>query len=156
MILFQNPSVNVAVEDTSEPRIRILRLDFRSMPSTEIIDATMDKVNEAFQAQNKRLFTYVRVGSTNDVPGITQIMCMVGRLLSMGDTFDSKLKGTVVEMNGDVEFAQSMCDKWYQPTSTKSSKRLFKFVTTGKEGDEIVKSVLEHEAAKRARRDRMK
>lgn len=149
----QRPGFVVNLVDTSEPRIRILRIDLESVPVDDDLDATLVMVSTFIKQYDGRLVLHLRHVETPELqpPDMKAMLSIVGGLMDMKEVIDTKLKGTVVQgtqVDDVARVAKNLFVHLYQP------KRPFDLVASDAEVAAFLDPILKHEAEKRERRDR--
>lgn len=148
----QRPGFVVSLAETSEPRIQIMRLDISEVPVGDDLEAVMLMMSTFIQHHEGRLVVHARHVETPELkpPNMQGMLSIVGKLMEMKDTVDTKLKGTIVQgtrIDDLVIMAKNLFLSLYKP------KKPFDIVVTDTEVQDFMAGILEHEAEKRQRKE---
>ena len=147
----QRPGFVVSLAETSEPRIQILRMDVREVPVRDDLEAIVLMVSTFVQHHEGRLVIHMRHVETDNLnpPDMQGMLSIVGKLMELRETFDTKLKGAIVQgtcIDDVVLLAKNLFLGLYKP------KKPFDIVASDAEVQTFMNGILAHEAEKRKRR----
>lgn len=148
----QRPGIVVSLAETSEPRIKILRLDISEVPVGDDLEALMLMVSTFIQHHEGRLVIHGRHVETPELkpPNMQGMLSIVGKLMEIKDLVDTKLKGTIVQgkcIDDLVLVTKNLFLSLYKPSKP------FDIVVTDKEVNHFMAGILDHEAEKRQRKE---
>ena len=148
----QRPGFVVSLAETSEPRIQILRMDISEVPAGDDLDAIMLMISTFVQHHEGRLVVHARHVETDKLnpPDLQGMLSIVGKLMELRDTIETKLKGTLVQgkcIDDLVIVTKNLFLSLYKP------KKPFDIVASEKDVQHFLNGILEHEAAKRQRKE---
>lgn len=150
--LYSEPGLQASCVPTREPRISILRLDISTV--TADLDPAMEAIRTFFDTCTGRIVTHAHF-SSDETPGMAQVMSVVRHLLDLQTLMDVKLKGTIIQVGRRgkrIDWSLSLLDTLYKPEH--ASRRVFEVVDTDEDATRIMEDILAHEAEKQARRRR--
>lgn len=153
--LYSKPGLEVSCVPTREPRISILRMDISTV--TEDLDPAMNAIRTFFETCSGRLVTHACFTS-DERPGMAQVMSVVRHVMDLQTAMDAKLKGTIVQVGSrgrTLDWSLDLLHTVYKPTSERAARRVFEVVDTDADAERILDGILAHEAEKQARRRRM-
>ena len=147
----QRPGFVVSLADTSEPRIKLLRMDISEVPVGDDLDAVMLMVSTFITHHEGRLVVHARHVNSDALPppNLQSMMSIVGKLMEMRSLVDTKLKGTLVQgkcVDDLVLVTKTLFLSLYKP------KQPFDIVTSECEVVRFLDGILAHEAEKRQRK----
>ena len=150
LALATRPGVVITVDSTSEPRLRVLRVDVSELPSPDTLADVATVVTSFARDCEGRLVLHVR--HTDNTPlaplDLPRLVAVVSKLLEARDVIDAKLKGTVVETQGVdalVDASKTLFLTLYQP------RRPFDIVGTPAARAAFVDALVAQEREKRCR-----
>tara|TARA_B110001450_G_C17474065_1_gene421409 strand:+ start:29 stop:517 length:489 start_codon:yes stop_codon:yes gene_type:complete len=149
--LHSEPGLKVSCVPTREPRISILRLDISTV--IEDLDPAMEAVRTFFDTCSGRIVTHAHI-SSDETPGMAQVMSLVRHVMELQTVMDTKLKGTIVQMGRHdkrVDWSLALMNTVYKPTSEQAARRVFEVVDTDEGAERVLEGILAHEAEKQAR-----
>jgi hypothetical protein len=155
--LYSQPGLDVSCVPTREPRIFILRLDISAV-SEDYLDPAMEIIRTFFDTCSGRIVTHAHM-SSDETPGMAQVMSVVRHLTELQTTMDTKLKGTIVQVGRRgkrIDLSLGLFNRLHKPTSERAARRVFEVVDTDEGAEQILEGILAHEAEKQARRRRTK
>lgn len=154
--LYSEPGLEVSCVPTREPRISILRLDISTV--SEDLDPAMEAIRTFFDTCSGRIVTHAHM-SSDETPGMAQVMSVVRHLMELQTAMDTKLKGTIVQVGRRgkrLDWSLGLLDTLYKPTSERAARRVFEVVDTDEGAEQILEGIFAHEVEKQARRRRTK
>lgn len=150
--VFERDDVHVHLVGTSEPRIRILRIDVSEVPTGDALEALNLATAAFLRSCEGRIVIHARHVQSDELkpPDMTGLMSIVGKLFELKEVVDAKLKGTIVQckrLDDIVVATKNLFLTLYKP------KREFDIVTSEQEVETFLERILAHEADKRERRN---
>lgn len=152
--LYSQPGLEVSCVPTREPRISILRLDISTV--SEDLDPAMEAIRTFFDTCSGRIVTHAHM-SSDETPGMAQVMSVVRHLMELQTAMDTKLKGTIVQVGRRgrrLDWSLDVMNTLYRPKN--AARRVFEVVDTDEGAEQVLDGILAHEAEKQARRRRTK
>jgi len=152
--LYSQPGIEVSCVRTREPRISILCLDISTV--TEDLDPAMEAIRTFFDTCSGRIVTHAHM-SSDETPGMAQVMSVVHHMMELQTTMDTKLKGTIVQVGRRgkrLDWSLGLWDTLYKPKN--AARRVFEVVDTDEGAEQVLEGILAHEAEKQARWRRTK
>ena len=151
--LYSQPELKVSCVPTREPRISILRIDISTV-TANLDPAAMEAIRTFFDTCTGRIVTHAHI-SSDETPGMAQVMSVVRHLIELQTVMDTKLKGTIVQVERrgrGVDWSLTLLNTLYKPKN--AARRVFEVVDTDEGAEQILEGILAHEAEKQARKRR--
>ena len=112
----------------------------------------MEDIRTCFDTCSGRIVTPAHV-SSDETPGMAQMMAVVRHLMELQTAMDTKLKGTIIQVGHRgkrLDWSLSLLNTLYKPKN--AARRVFEVVDTEEGAQPSREGIRAHEAGKQARR----
>ena len=149
--VFKRAGFDVSLLDTSEPRIKIFRMDVSEVPVADELEAIMVMISTFLTNYEGRLVVHTRHVESESLspPDLSGMLSIVGKLMELKDIVDTKLKGTIVQgkcIDDLVLMTKNVFLGLYKP------RKPFDIVASDQDTEAFIGKILLHETEKRLRK----